>query len=151
MRTIKTLVYIRGNMSILKLLTKDAVDIDPWWFTLTLYSLLALFFDLYLLVISDNKFLSVISIFCLFIGFMSFIKWADKMFKLFLLAYLIPAFLMALGAVPSGELIGINTGDFIMSAYATAGSTLIPPIATLITVPTVLTLGYISRLVVNKQ
>ena len=75
----------------------------------------------------------------------SCIKWATDGFTLYFLVYLIPGVFLALSMIPNGELVGIDSGSFILSAYATAGSALLPPIGTLITVPLVMILSSISK------
>lgn len=137
-------------MPLLKLLNKNIIDVDPWKATLLIYSLIALLFDLYLLAVSENTFLSVVSICCLLIGYLSVIKCIDDGLNFYFLIYLVPGFLMALGAIPNGEALGINSGGFFLSAYATAGSALIPPIATVLTVPLVLVIGGILRYVEKR-
>ena len=128
-------------MRILRELNRDILGMNAWVFSICMLSFFAFFFDLYQLIFSPNKFLSVVSIACLFIGLAATFKWATQEFSLYFLVYLIPLTLYAFSMIPNGELIGINSGDFILSAWATVVSTLLPPVGTLITVPIVLILG----------
>jgi hypothetical protein len=138
-------------MSILEKLNKEIPGMNTWVFSICTLSFFAFCFDIYLLIFSTNTFLAAISLVCLFVGLAATFKWATQEFTLYFLVYLIPMFLYVLSQIPNGELIGINSGDFILSAWATVGSTLLPPIGTLLTVPIVIVLGAASRWLESKM
>lgn len=126
-------------------MNREVLNLDLWTFSVGLYTIFCFMFDIYQIFASDNKFLAFISLVCLVVGFASCIKWATEGFTVYFLVYLIPGFLLALSMIPNGELVGIDSGTFILSAYATVGSALLPPIGTLITVPLVMFLSSISK------
>ena len=132
-------------MSILQKLNEDIVDLNIWTFSICFFTAMCFIFDIYQIFVSPNKFIAVISLTCLFVGMAACFKWASEGFSYYFLAYLIPAFYLAISMVPGGEIIGINSSDYVLSAYATAGSTLLPPVGTIITVPLVWLLSTTSK------
>ncbi len=129
----------------LKIMNREVFNLNLWVLSVGIFTVLCFMFDIYQLIVSDNKFLAFVSLACLVVGFASCIKWATDGFTIYFLVYLIPGILFALSIIPNGDLIGIDSGTFILSAYATAGSALLPPICTLITVPLVMILSYASK------
>jgi hypothetical protein len=138
-------------MSLVKQLNKEIPGMNTWVFSICTLSLFTFCFDVYLLIFSTNTFLAAISLICLFVGLAATFKWATQGFTCYFLAYLIPMFLYALSQVPNGELVGINSSDFIMSAWATVGSTLLPPIGSLFVVPLAIVGGTVSRWLESKM
>jgi hypothetical protein len=138
-------------MSILSKLNQEIPGMNTWVFSICTLSFFAFCFDVYQIFVSPNKFLAVVSIACLFVGLAATFKWATQEFSWYFLIYLVPLTLYAFSMIPNGELIGIDSGDFILSAWATVGSTLLPPVGTLITVPIVVVLGAGSRWLESKM
>jgi len=132
-------------MSILQKLNDDVIGLNIWTFSICFFTAMCIIFDVYQVFVSPNKFLAVVSLLCLFVGMAACFKWASEGFSYYFLVYLIPAFYLAISVVPNGEIIGINSSDYILSAYATAGSTLLPPLGTVITVPFVWFLSMVFK------
>ncbi|UTM59436.1 hypothetical protein L4174_022325 [Photobacterium sp. CCB-ST2H9] len=130
---------------ILNFLNRDLFPIKLHTASVIVCSVLALFFDLWQLVTSSNEFLVWVSLICLTVTAFGWIQATSSGFNLYLLAYIVPAALLAIAHVPGGEHLGINSGDFITSAYASLISALFPLIVPLITVPCVLVISSFTR------
>ncbi|KGD64577.1 hypothetical protein Y5S_02332 [Alcanivorax nanhaiticus] len=137
-------------MGILQKLNEDTADLNIWIFSICFFTLICFAFDIYQIFVSPNTFLAIVSLICLLVGMAACFKWASEGFSYYFLVYLIPSFFLAISMAPGGEAIGINSNDYVMSAYATAGSALLPPIGTLITVPLVFLLSTTSKWLQSK-
>ena len=124
-------------MKILKALNKEMIELEISKISFLGLTAICFAFDLYQLFASANQFLALSSIVSLTLGLGAFLKIINEYLVLYILAYLIPAFCLALSIIPGGQSIGINPADFELNAYATAGSALMPPIGMLIIVPLV--------------
>ncbi|ENQ1033434.1 hypothetical protein ACENF1_004573 [Vibrio parahaemolyticus] len=131
-------------------LNKDIAGLNLWTFSVATLTGYAFLFDLYLLICSSNKFLALVSIFCLIVGLAGAFKWQKEGFNYYILVYLIPLALHLLSGIPNAEALGIDRTEFIISAWATVFSALLPILGSIITVPSALFIGWIARWVESK-
>lgn len=126
-------------------LNREILSFNLWVFAVGINTAICFVFDFYQLFVSDNTFLSIVSLICLIVGFASCLKWATDGFTVYFLVYLVPSALILVTGIPGVERIGIDPGEFMLSAYAIAGSTLFPPLTAIITVPIATAVGGISK------
>ena len=124
---------IWGSMkNFFKVVADIAEDLGVYKFSLIAISVVCFFFDLYQLYASSNHFLVIIACICLVVSVLGHAELISIEGSTYGLVYLAPAFLLVLGLL-SNIYPGLgSSGDFEMSAVATAFSALAPPIGAVV-------------------
>lgn len=92
-------------------------------------------FDLYQWFCSAHQILALLSGLSLVLGLAGFFNLMGRCWLFYIGAYLIPTFCLIVSRIPGVQFLGINPGDFELSAYVTVGTALMPPIARLVVGP----------------
>ncbi|MFP5498668.1 MAG: hypothetical protein ACLGJE_21250 [Gammaproteobacteria bacterium] len=145
-----TTANARHGCPMLKYLNRDVLNIKTWSFSILMYSLLCAGFDVYQLFTSSNLFLTSVSMITLLLGYIRFRNGMTEGNYYYAALYLIPITLELLSKIPGAELVGVDKAEFSLSACTTVISTLLPIVATLITVPVVATVSCFSKWLEKK-
>lgn len=107
-------------------------------------------FDLFQLATSQYTVLALVSLASAVLGAIGLFKLISHELSLYVLAYLLPCFQLALGAVFSIYHVGVDASTFSSSGVLTAYTTLGVPVVAAVTTPVILAASKVSCWLVER-